>query len=156
MRKTLTAIVLGLSLTTGCFGYSGFDKVERYPVEQVFRDHSGYRIMYTDGKGLVHEEKFYSWQREELPELPASEAGKFQYYTEGEREEESVRVIKDLEEGARGYAEVVRYSVHGFSIDNGIKSTHVEIHLPKDQQISPGIDRTGGKYPQYPPLSEVK
>jgi len=119
-----------------------------HPVDQVFRDNTGYRVRWV-GEDDVSEEVKYSILKYPQPVhergvsggmegMPQDISYKFRFIgTRGK--EQSVILIHDLEDGERGYANVLHYEqiVAG---GEDKKDIYVEIHLRRNQGISPGHD----------------
>ena len=129
-----------------------------YPVDQVFRDHNGFRLIYTDPEGLVIEKKYKEEDYphkdiENIEEVPEDVAKKFRYLDS--RVKEGSSIIKDLKEGEKGFANVLLFNKIRFT-ENDRKSAYVEVHIPINKDISPGNEVYGGKYRIENPLHEVK
>jgi hypothetical protein len=137
------ALALGsASLLGGCSAkYSNY---RRHPVEQVLRDHDGYRVIYTGENGVMQEEKYFE-SGVKIESIPQDISGKFKVMDANKH----IILIKDLEQGEPGYADV---------IDTEWASTkYVEIHLPKDKSLESGVEAwTSGKTTKHAPMSEIK
>ena len=124
---------------------------EEHPVDQVFKDCYGYRALFTDKESIVRERKYRDYKdRVTRPrEVPEDIKRNFLYFEKDLNHE--VFVIKDLEEGQRGFARAIKYSI----FRHWDPRTYAEIHIPKNLRISPGIDATGGKFSRDVPMYEV-
>jgi hypothetical protein len=131
------------------------------PADQVFRDHDGYRVEYTNEHGRWVEEKFPEgflnptlenpcWVTP-LPKIPQ---GIFTDYTRAGVAR--VAVFSDLEK-RRGYA---RTATWNYDIARGCggygRSSYTEIHLPKSAKLSPGNETYGGKFAISEPMHEIR
>jgi hypothetical protein len=119
---------------------------ESHAADQIFRDHNGYRVFFTDGNQKLREVKY----KFEFNPLNAQIPQKFR---ENFREMHPgcITVFKDLDEKTRGYANVLTYGSK-----TGIGHYYVEMHIPKSSVISPGNESFGGKYKTNAPMQEVK
>ena|SRR3989338_4153012 len=159
-RKTLLGIVSAAIIGSGCSDTYRYKGYSRHDVDQVFRDHNGYRTCYDDEQGIVHEKKYldrYAWDwrsrnnwelylKEMLPLIPEADKNNFKADFQ-----EPVVVIKDLSPETAGFAHVLK-----FQRDGMYPLEIAEIHLPKDQNLSPGNEMYGGKQKTYNPMHEVK
>ncbi len=148
------AALLGCSEPELCF--EGF---EQHPVDQVFRDFRGYRVYFTDSRGVYLEKDYPEpWIGVGVsyypPDVPPEIKEKFVYLTH-ENVDSVATIIKDLEPFQRGYANVLHYTAEKWDIHPAPQAS-LEIHLPKNEQLSPGYSCTGGKNPTYPPMGEIK
>ncbi len=132
------------------------------PVDQIFRDHDGYRVYFTEADGLVRETKYFDhihcaptptiidwsneWSPRDFKRTPSCD--------------EAVSIFKDLPAGTRGFAKIM--TVTG-TYDNYVglnrcegTGQFVEIHLPKEATLSPGHATYGGKYQTHEPMGEVR
>ncbi len=176
-NKTLLGI-LAATLICGCEEEDVSTRYVKHDVDQVFRDHNGYRIYYDDENHIVQEriycEAQYYKENEmywpKLPlDIPATVKSNFRYLnvtTPG------VIIIKDLNAGEQGYANVLLFkeSYNGYDFKDGCGrlGNHVEIHLPASQELNAGIDKIEGQprlmspkvvgrgEPEYPPMKEIK
>jgi len=159
-RRIAITGTLFLALAVGgfsCTQKNTYKWYEEHPVEQVFRDHNGYRLLYTDENSVVREKKYYSkgtcyhCSRIGFPEdTPDEIKEKFSYRSE------KIVIIKDLAPGEKGYARVIHHDAYLPSIPGTVPATHVEIHIPKDKKIDPGTERWGGKFPKNANMGEIK
>ncbi len=127
-------------------------KVSRYPVEQVFRDHGGYRVYFTASDGLIQEETYAENQCwSDLSAMPIHIA---RYYAEnriiggtqfkGLAEHRCVAIYRDLPPQTPGRAAILEFKLAGCGRrprSDEQTQRYVEIHLPQDQSLSPGIHR---------------
>ena len=105
-----------------------------YPIDQIFRDHNGYRLLYTNASGALNETKVLDWGHCNYTHFPAvTERNKFSTDNEGNK---ALRIFKDLEFNQRGYCRTIRKE--GFFPCNTF--FYAEIHLPRDGKINPGIN----------------
>jgi hypothetical protein len=130
-----------------------FSHTERHPVDQVFRDHNGYRVRWTSANGVDVEVKYLSSRRtRQIQEIPPEILSRFTQ-TNG-IVDEGVKIIRDLDD-ERGFAQVLHYD--GMRrIGQDFKETYAEIHLPKSQRVSPGNEVWGGKNKKYDHMGEIK
>jgi hypothetical protein len=139
--------LVGLLTQSGCS--KKYINYEEHPVDQVFRDYNGYRTLFTDKENVVRERKYCNYEQAKRPRNVPQEIRKKFLYFENDFSSE-VFVIKDLEGEKRGFASVIYYNSFG-----GSSRTYAEIHIPKSQKISPGIDVTGGKSSQDVQIYEI-
>ncbi len=159
-REFLTAAgLMGLLVCAGCGkGKNSYLSYEEHPVDQVFRDFRGYRILFTDEQNVVRERRYdddatYFGFPQRPNDVPETIAAKFSLLSTDFTSQ--VFVIKDLEEGARGVARVLKSQI--YRSDRGsVLQDYAEIHIPKNQKIGPGIDRTGGKFSQDIQMHEIE
>lgn len=116
--------LLGLSLV-GCG-----DKKEvniQYPVDQLFKNHSGYSISYTNSAEQVINKEFRGGDYD-------------------------IEVFKDVRAGRRGYA-LIKILPSGILYTGG----KVVIHIPRSERIYPGSESyTSGKVTVTENMGEVK
>ncbi len=160
-KRTLTAIIAAVGLNCCTLETkSTYVSQEKLTVEQIFRDHDGYRIYFTDQYRVLQERKYFinpCYGMSLIPkDLPTTHEFKFIKADKNGKDENPILIIKDLEPGMKGYANILNYSAEDFRISNVQDCTHVEIHLPANQKLSPGNDCTGGRFPEYPPMHEIK
>ncbi len=128
--------------------------IKHKSIDQVFRDHNGYRFLYTDEKGIVHEEKFYEGAGAK-PILPPEShlyphSGNPFHYLSLNR---SVVIIKDLPEDQKPYADILHYTMEGCRF----KLAHAEVHLRKHQNLTAGSDSyIEAKIRKYEPMQEIR
>ena len=162
-KKTLFGIVTA-ALYLGCEPkfiskdefYEGYS---RHDVDQVFRDDRGYRVYYDDGEGIVQELKYSRFF--EVQERSIYEENLLKQVPEEDRKKLKVNlkpnhphvvIIKDLPNQTQGFAHVLSFATR-YNFDDGehypwnyYTFHHAEIHLPKDQNLSPGNEVYGGNY----------
>ena len=154
----------GLSVAFGGLLYLGklleprleYQSFITYPVDQVFRNHDGYQIRWTNDKNIDEERKYedYFISDLEIKGIPKDIAQKFVDFDGKGR---PVMVIRDLEEGTRGFVEVLFYKHYNILIDGSDSDRQVvQIHLPKSEKISPGIETWGGKFHKSDTIKEIK
>jgi len=169
-----------LSLTLGCG--ASFETnlnhmrknttVKRYNIEQVFRDHDGYRVYHKDNDGRLVEEKYYSsrWRDRQNPleyyrSMPEHKKDFKSLNIEAELHDgRLVQVYKDLKAGEEPYVMVLETWTNCSAWDgelnpNGSQPVllqYAEIHLPQDENISAGNEVYGGKYKTTSPMGEIK
>jgi hypothetical protein len=110
-----------------------------HPVDQVFRDHNGYRVFFSDNNQEYVEIKYYPGpgELEEALKIPENIARNFTDPHSLARYRQ-VKIFRDLEPKSRGIAHILKFrSVIGDEYSN------VEIHMPKDSDISPGNETYG-------------
>jgi len=130
-----------------------------HPVDQVFRDWNGFRTYFTGEKGLVRENRYLNHNYEGVDEylenafkgISEENKNRFNLLGEANRNGESVRIIKDLDTGTRGFVNALMYDNPRLT-----RANYVEMHLPKDGKLSSGIGITGRKNPIYPNMGEIK
>ncbi len=152
----LAAILLGVGAITGCGkdtpDFEAVDyTIERYDVDQVFAGSYGYTVLRHDKLGEVLSELFYynGYQYNNKLSLPILEDKDKKNFKGIERADKHVRIFKDLGEKEQSYAQIVRY--------NDMNAYYVEIHLQKNQGISPGQEVIRvGKRTENRDLEEVK
>ena len=159
--KQYLAKATGLALLVGIYWFSDrkhnkYESFESHPVDQVFRNYDGVSLFYSDAKGLVHE-MIYSGSLKEIEsiieEVPQEISGKFKYL-EG-KAKNGPYIIKDLAERERGYANILVYDyIRASNVD--IRKTCIEVHLPRNQNISLGNEVFGGKLRIEAEMNEVK
>ena len=174
-RKTLVGIVTS-ALISGCFpspemtyDYKGYS---RHDVDQLFRDDHGYRIYYDDEQGIVHEQIYpeiwhgplFGTLHEEsiLPLVPEIDRERFKVPL---KPGGHFFIVKDLPYGAQGFASILRFGIRANydAIRDGVmdgegyysETTHVEVHLPKDQNLFCN-QIYDGKQKTYNPMHELK
>ena len=129
-------------------------RIVQHPADQVFRDHNGYRVLYTDESGLVREARYWDKGAEPCPDitLPMSMRGPCE-------PGQNLKVFKDLQPEERGFATSVQYRARGFALGSfwfdGVHA-YTEIHLPNDEELSPGNETWGGKHKKHAPMLELK
>ncbi len=136
--------------------YTSFNS---HPVDQVFRDHDGIRLIHTDSKGIIQESEYSGelvykkyYMGEEIENVPIDITNKFKYVNDPNRRD--ILIIKDLNEGERGYANLIKYNQ--IVIGPNQKRNYLEVHLPKDSRISPGKEVFGNKPRIEAEMNEVK
>lgn len=129
--------------------------LERHDVDQVFRDHNGYRVYFTEAEGRVIEKKYFSdgeASRMNYSNIPFPEFKDLRFKGLQERTDH-VKIYKDAD--GKGYAEVLHYK-GDWSHNGNDHLYYVEIHLPQDAKLSPGNESYGGKFRTNTPLTEIK
>ncbi len=174
--KGLVGIV-GVGFLNGCDGdrdHNEFLSYDSHPVDQVFRDQCGFRLIYTDGEGILRENKYSSTLinldnglKVFVENMPEEIGKKFKYNAPLEFKEvyekiyrnnefpQPFLIIKDLKEGERGFANTIKHIyVRQKLID--LERSYTEVHLPRNQNISPGNEVFGGKFKIQAEMNEVK
>lgn len=139
IRNTALAGLAAIALATGgCENKTEFETV-KYPIEQIFANHNGYTINYT---GDYNEVKTVNLGRctsyltdDERRQIPNEVLQQFKMVPKG-----GIRAFKDLNED-KGYALILREKDCSDNLD--MCTRYVEIHIPKDKKISPGIESYG-------------
>ena len=123
MMKPLKQIILATSLVITPFllfgsvnyGRKNIDhinptsyNIEEHDVDQVFRDHDGYRTYFDDMLGKLVEKKYFHSGTIQLPRL--KETALFKDY-KIKRKRPDIIVYKDLEKNETGYARALYFSV---------------------------------------------
>ena len=158
----LSALLLGVGAIVGCGeeepDFKTIDyTIEKYNVDQVFAGSYGYTVLKHDKSGEVSSELFYyrGWlygNKLPLPMLNDDDKKKSKGI---EKADKHVRVFKDLDEKEKGYVEIARYKYEYFGNNNDV--CYAEIHLQKNQSISPGQEIIQiGKRTENKDLEEVK
>ncbi len=134
-------------------------------IDQVFRDHGGFRIYSQDSRREVIEET-YGNSIQVRPVLP--ESVRSQFIDLKRQNENQVKIYRDLETGAQPYAKILEFTVPGcvyYGMARGDENLegklkpfyYVEAHLPRNQGIAAGIDSwVEGKIQKYEPMGEIK
>ncbi|MEK6900998.1 MAG: hypothetical protein AABX37_01515 [Nanoarchaeota archaeon] len=129
-----------------------WETTEKGSIDQVFRDHDGWRLYSHDtGDGLVKEERFqeeyrYLDHNHILSSIPEARGLKAPGHGGG------LVIFKDLPEGGQPNAVIVVYTLK----DCDFSFKHGEVHLPLDRGISPGKDYNGDVHnPKHPPMQEI-
>ena len=148
----LAVLIAPLGCKKDSFIKRGYLSYQEHPVDNVFRDYDGYRVYFTDGNNVVREREYRSdlvWSVKRPKDVPEDVKKRFLYFEKDLSNE--VFVIKNLEEGQRGFARVITY------LPKARKrlETYTEIYIPKSQKISPGKDITPGKFPKEIPMHEI-
>ncbi len=123
--------------------------IRKQNIDQIFRDHNGYRLYWHDEEGRVKEESFGPpWNGlHGTPTIP--EAAEFKSLSD----KESFLIFKDLPEGEALYAKILTYQLP----ECNHSDYHVEVHMPANQSLAPGIDSyISGKATKYEPMHEIK
>lgn len=136
--------------------------VSSTPIDQVFMDHNGYRTYHTNSMEALTEVSFVSLHPLFLESVKdcvfVSDISEFK----GKPGQVSVRIFKDLSQGERGYAKTLIFSCNPkkytkWQRDLDAIYSYTEIHLPRNKDISPGIDAIcEGKHTRYSPMGEIK
>ncbi len=130
----------------------------QHPVDQVFRDHDGFRAMYADADGLVREVKYTEGDGYHT-RVPCPDAALPPPLSGPCTPEQNLKVYKDLPTGERGFAASLKYTVKGWAVGerwNTDSVTYTEIHLPKDATLTPGNETYGGKYRTHEKMRDIK
>ena len=167
--------IVAAGIIGGCYrdrDHNEFQSYDSHPVDQVFRDHDGFRLIYTDGEGILRENKYFSTLinldnglKVFVENMPEEIGKKFKYnaplefrevYEESRPEfHQPFLIIKDLKEGERGFANTIKHKyVRRKFID--LERSYIEVHLPRNQNISPGNEVFGGKFKVESEMHEVK
>ncbi len=103
--------------------------IERRTIDQVFRDHDGYRLYSQTNDGLVTEDKYFVGEH---PLLSFPDANQFKSLRENRRDD--VVIYRDLPTGEQAFAQVLTYSLRGCTLaydNNEMRQLYmVEVHLP--------------------------
>ncbi len=136
--------------------------LRHYPVDQVFRDHDGWRVYLTLGENKqVRELKFYDESNENF--LPRIEEKDRFTGLRTETADSNVMVYRDVKAGERPYVEMVRFitsprseRAEKFRDRINLDKKYVEIHLSEDSKMGAGNETYGGKYKHHADMEEVK
>ncbi len=118
-----------------------YSEYKEHPVDQVFRDYDGYRIEYRTGENSLCSEKYldrgdrYGLKIKRPKDVPPAIKDQFLYLEKDFSNE--VFIIKDLEEESKGFVRVLSYIRKNMGTE--FQSAYAEIHIPKSQQVIPGI-----------------
>nr|MBA4404844.1 hypothetical protein [Nanoarchaeum sp.] len=150
-----------------------YKRFESLPVDQVFKDHNGFRIYFTDQNGKIEERKYfdagnldvrngnisYAYKYLMIPaDIPDSIDVKFEIISKEKPSPGAVTIFKDLAPDQRGYANILwfeQYMPVG-RVNNLLDCYYVEIHIPSNQGLSAGIEVYGGKFPIKESMREIK
>jgi len=131
-------------------------------IDQVFRDHDGYRVNYTDDQGKLIEKKLDEhYNTNALPlDIPPEVKQKFPSLQE-DITSHGVVLYKDLVPGSTAFYQAIQFQDfyrNLFSSDcTSWTYRHFEIHLPKNAKISAGNEEWGSnKYRHQAPMHEIK
>ena len=128
--------------------------ITEHPADQVFRDHKGYRIYFTNGNEEIIEKKYMEppsyHHPEDFPFPIIEETNKFKSFKP--KLKKSIRIFKDLPLRERGKTIILKYSLP--KIEDSFE--YIEIHLPRNAQLSPGNEVYGGKAKINDSLEEIK
>ena len=134
-----------------------YKSYERIQVEQVFRDHDGFRIYHTDNNSELKETHYDDWRAtldDKLPEdIPEEIREKFRDLPE--EVTRSYVIFKDLDKDKEPYVDVLTYTIKPSNYSSSFDVTYIEIHLNKDGKLDPGIDEIGSKNPRYEKMKEL-
>lgn len=130
--------------------------IENRTIDQIFRDHNGYRLYSHTDNGLVTENKYYQGQRHQIF-FP--EAQQFQSLREQRRE--NVTIYRDLPAEEQAFARILTYTVRGCTLSYDQKEMRpffiVDVHLPRNMGLAAGIDSyIEGKITHHEPMVEVR
>ncbi|MDP3728272.1 MAG: hypothetical protein Q8R18_02340 [bacterium] len=154
MKSVLS--LLGLLSLEACekpvISYSVLD----IPIDQVFRQSRGYKILSTDLSGRIYELD-YTLRRTDCGTLLfAPQQIKNQFISfPSDKEDPRVVLFRDVSNDKQSYAKVLEYQAGCFNRNN--LAYYVEIHLASHQDINPGIeDIRTGKFIRHEPMQEIK
>lgn len=125
----------------------------RQPVDQIFRDHDGYRLYHSNESGRVVETKLFNWSYSHVDgELDPSKEIRSQFKDIAAllNNGNCITIFQDLSENSRGYVNFLRFMnrcQHQF--------VNAEIHMPRGSRLSPGNETYGGKHKTHSQMSEV-
>ena len=177
MNKTITTIVGAGVLFSGMFGAAnqcnqaarsteseifqvGYN-VETTSVDQVFRDHDGWRVYSKDETGKILERKYLPRSVWFPPKLEPLGRGEFSYLPQ--RGDSDFLIFKDLSVGEAGYMKTIQYTLEDprsflyRSLLDGRTLEYKEIHLPSNFRLTPGLEQWGSlKHRIYGVMSEVE
>ena len=135
INKIVFSGIVALALA-GC-SKSEFERPNSYTIEninvdQVFRDHDGYRIYTRKDDGRLIEKKYFDigtigMRNQPIPIIDSKDREGFKGLNEGPNSEH-VRIYKDLKENKRSFAKIVNYD----------DVYYVEIHMPTSGTIGAG------------------
>ena len=136
-------------------------KIEKHDVDQVFRDHNGYRVYWDNEDGEVIEKKYYQGGAKNWSHVPNPIIEGEHEFIAAEDDEKQIRIYRDLEAKTQGYANVIHYTINAYNkygshIDEDNPLYYVEIHLPEDGKLSPGNETYGLKPRIHDNMSEIK
>lgn len=125
--------------------------IEEHPIDQVFRDHNGYRVFWTDENEQVQEIKYFHAYQEgdPFPKIPEMDS-----FRGLEDKGEHVKIFKDLNE-ERGLARLIRFQINSYY--NKRDFLYVELHLLKNANLNAGNEVYGNsKNVQHDAMHEIK
>lgn len=123
-----------------------------YPVDQVFRDHNGYRVRWVQD-GLDHEIKLFDdpYRPERIDGIPANVQGKFVMI---HNTDHNVWIIRDTT--GRGYVNIMDYN-YIRSLDADCIASYAEVHLPvQSSTISAGHETWGHPSRKHSPMHAIE
>ena len=136
-----------------------FDKTS---IDQVFRDHDGYRVILRTENNSVIEHKFYPthicpYIENVYPDV----LERYEFTVMDNSQRTNFRIVKDLEENEQPYMLSIAYNVTvDYTRDDKDKSKdynclYREVHMPLSQGLEPGNEEWGGKYKKYDNIKEI-
>ena len=134
-----------------------FTHYETKQCEQVFRDYYGYSVYSLEDK-ILKEEKYDRGKLgiRNIEGIPDSIKKEF---LDLETPHHGVEIVKDLPPQDTIIAKILKYRIKSF-LDIGFRYDmigYVEIHMPKNQPLSAGIDEFGSsKSYGYDLMKEIK
>ena len=145
-----SATVFGIPVLLEKYGdrtHGEYKSFSHHPVDQVFRDHDGYRVRWVAEDDISEEIKYSDAPIRSnirgvsggIEGMPSDIADKFRCIDTRGRHRKVV-LIHDLGEGKRGYANVVHYDQIILADRDVTENIYAEIHLSRNQGISPGND----------------
>ncbi len=167
-RKIVTSGIVALALA-GC-GQTA-EKVDtrfvtpieyhlrHYPIDQVFKDHDGWRVYFTqESDKQVREIKIYELSGKHF--LPRIEESNRFVGLRTESANKNIMVYRDVKAGEKPYIEMVRFIVkprmQGYEDRIEFDQKYVEIHLTEGTEINAGQETYGGKFKTHEQMKEVK
>ena len=130
-------------------------QVTIHPIDQVFRDYNGWRVYSrdpNDSHNLVEEDRYFDGHKHNLHGLKLAEIPEFHQLKALGRSPDFV-VFRDLPENAQAQLVKLTYNMTNCSHN---PFTHIEVHLPENQGISPGYDSNRDVHnPHHQPMQEV-
>lgn len=133
-------------------------QIFEHPVNQVFRDHNGYRILWTNSNRQVQEKKYFIYTYMLQDQIPFPDIPEIDSFTGLSAKGDHIKIYKDpgLEQG---YARGVEFEVESEYPLTGSrrKLQYLEIHLPLEARLSPGTEVYGNpKSPTHDIMSEIQ
>lgn len=130
--------------------------IENRTIDQIFRDHDGYRLYSHTDNGLITENKYYEGQHHQIS---FSEAPQFRSLRE--QRKENVTIYRDLPTGEQAFARILTYTIRGCTFSYDQKEMReffiVDVHLPQTMGLAAGIDSyIEGKITHHEPMSDVR
>ncbi|MEK6846204.1 MAG: hypothetical protein AABY26_05565 [Nanoarchaeota archaeon] len=126
-----------------------FYRIRKQNIDQVFRDHNGYRLYWHDKDGLVKEEKFDAHDNFKVAVPLIPEINQFK----STQSKEHFVIFKDIPNNEQPYAQILIYQLPKCTRN----TFYVDVHLPANQSLAPGIDSyISGKAIIDEPMHEIK